>query len=104
MKITNMISQSDHDLLIELRTEMQNVRNDIKDLKDGTTARIKALEDSKVDLRDFKEIQKRVDEDMEGRLRKLEESKSVYNTSMLIYTAVGVTMIGLIIYHMFTGS
>jgi hypothetical protein len=104
MKITNMISQSDHDLLIELRTEMQNVRNDIRDLKDGTATRIKCLEDNKVDLKDFKEIQKKLDEDMEVRLRKLEESKSIYYTSMLIYTAVGVTMIGLIIYHMFTGA
>ena len=46
--------QSDHDLLIELRTEMRNVRNDIRSLTDGTTttlveleARVRSLEDTR---------------------------------------------------------
>lgn len=31
---------SDHDLLIELRTEMQGVRRDIKELTDGTAGKL----------------------------------------------------------------
>ena len=45
---------SDHDLLIELRTEMRGVRDDIKDLKDNTAGRLN---------------------DHEARLRQLEEQK-----------------------------
>lgn len=32
--------QSDHDLLVELRTEMRGMRNDIKELKEGTTEKL----------------------------------------------------------------
>jgi hypothetical protein len=32
--------QSDHDLLIELRTEMRGMRGDIKDLRNGTSDRL----------------------------------------------------------------
>jgi hypothetical protein len=32
--------QSDHDVLIELRTEMRGMRSDIKDLRNGTSERI----------------------------------------------------------------
>ena len=35
-----METTSDHDLLIELKTTMQLVRNDIQDLKNGTSAQI----------------------------------------------------------------
>lgn len=45
----NNLNTADHDLLIELRTEMKGMRNDIKDIKDGTTARIAALERDKED-------------------------------------------------------
>ena len=95
------MEQSDHDLLIELRTEMQNVRNDIKDLKDGTTLIIQALEQNKADLKMVEALQRTLNVDFEGRIKTLEGSKLVYYTSMLIYTAVGVTMIGLIIWHIF---
>jgi hypothetical protein len=95
------MTQTDHDLLIELRTEMQNIRNDIKELKDGTTSRIKNVEDGKVDKKDFDILSAKVNTDLEDRTRKLEESKGNYFTAMLIYTAVGVTMIGLILYHLF---
>lgn len=36
--------QTDHDLLIELRTEMRGVREDIKDMKDNTSQRLNSLE------------------------------------------------------------
>jgi hypothetical protein len=46
-----MPQSQDHDLLVELRTEMRGVRDDIKEIKDGTAAqlldhetRVRALE------------------------------------------------------------
>jgi hypothetical protein len=99
----NMINNDDHDLLIELRTEMQGIRKDIKDLKDGTTERISKLENDKTDKKEFDELYTKVNTDIETRVRSLESAKSFYMTSMVIYTAVGLTMISLIIYHMFKG-
>ena len=96
-------TNDDHDLLIELRTEMQNVRKDIKDLNDGTASRIKTLESDKVDRKDLDIIQKKVNEDHEVRIRALESSKTFYATSIIIYTAVGVSMIGIILFHIFKG-
>lgn len=96
-----MVKTTDHDLLIELRTEMQNVRNDIKELKDGTAMRIQTLEKDKADRYVVEQLQKVVNEDQELRIRKLEDSRSTYFTSMIIYNAVGVVMIGLIIWHLF---
>ncbi len=36
--------RTDRDLLVELRTEMRGVRNDIKELKDNTSQRLERLE------------------------------------------------------------
>jgi len=41
---------NDHDLLIELRTEMKGMRIDIRDLKDGTTQRLTEVEHSVIEL------------------------------------------------------
>lgn len=61
---TNM---SDHDLLITMHEQIKNVRNDIKDLKDGTGAklddhetRLRSLEENRVSSIDFKSTQKDV--------------------------------------------
>lgn len=59
---------NDHDLLIELRTEMRGMRADIKDIKEGTTARLTALENNKMDKTDSD----KVSEDFETRLRFIE--------------------------------
>lgn len=72
----------DHDILIELRTEMTNVRRDIKELADGTVKRIELLEKEKADRKEIEEIQKKINElqdkinkDIEVRTRSLEEAK-----------------------------
>ena len=95
------MKSEDHDLLIELRTEMQNVRRDIKELNDGISSRVKTLETDKVDQKDIDVLIEKVN-DNEIRIRALEAAKSFYMTSMVIYTAIGVSMIGLILYHLFT--
>ena len=40
---------TDHDLLIELRTEMRAVRVDLKEMRDNTTKRVDTLENEKED-------------------------------------------------------
>lgn len=45
---------NDHDLLVELRTEFRGMRTDIKDLKDGTAARLSILEKKTEDLETHK--------------------------------------------------
>jgi hypothetical protein len=68
-------NKEDHDLLVELRTEMRGVRSDIKDLKEGTTARIQTLERDKADRKEVEELQKHVNDNIETRVRNLEEAK-----------------------------
>jgi hypothetical protein len=45
----NLHKTSDHDLLIELRTEMRGMRNDLKELRDDSRDRIVTLEAQKID-------------------------------------------------------
>jgi hypothetical protein len=60
---------NDHDLLIELRTEMKAVRQDIKEIKDGTTDRLGKLEQDHVSKQDH--------QDHEIRIRRLEYSLAI---------------------------
>lgn len=46
----------DHDLLIELRTEMRGIRGDIKEIKDNSAERLNRLEDGKVDKADLDKL------------------------------------------------
>jgi hypothetical protein len=100
MKIPMKNASQDHDLLIELRTEVQNIRNDIKELKDGVAQRISSLETDKADRKSVEELQVKVNSDIETRVRVLENSKSNYYTMTIIYAGIGATMIGLILYHL----
>jgi hypothetical protein len=101
MKTPMKIGNQDHDLLIELRTEVQNIRNDIKELKDGVATRIASLETDKADRKVVEELQGKVNHDLEVRVRVLEGAKSNYYTMSVIYAGIGATMIGLILYHLF---
>jgi hypothetical protein len=51
---------TDHDLLIELRTEMQGVRSDIKELRDGTATRLSILENDRVTQKEFADHETRL--------------------------------------------
>lgn len=52
LRLVNSQSSSDHDLLIELKTLMGGVKDDIKDLRLNTTKRIDDLETGKLDIKD----------------------------------------------------
>jgi len=70
---------TDHDLLIVLKTKMEDLKQDIRDLKDGTSARIT---------------------NHEARLTSLEVSKTRQNTAMGIGIAILTTLVGLLSYHL----
>jgi threonyl-tRNA synthetase len=70
---SNIFTRDDRDLLIELKTQVGNIRADIKDLRDGTSQRIKNLETDKADKNMVEKIQEKVNNDIEVRIRKVEE-------------------------------
>lgn len=74
-KMDSQLAPNDHDVLIELRTEMRGVRSDIKDLKEDSAHRISLLEDNKIDKREVETMvaaSTKIHEDHERRIRKLE--------------------------------
>jgi pyruvate-formate lyase-activating enzyme len=70
----------DHDLLIELKTRLEALKNDIKDLKDGTSTQIN---------------------DHENRLNTLESAKSKQAIMITVIIALGFIATTLLVYHMF---
>lgn len=112
----NKNETNDHDLLIELRIEfreqMTAVRDDIKEIKDGTARRIQVLETEKADRKDIEAIQKRLNEDHEVRLKSIESKQSIYAETIRtqrnylrwytgVVVAIGTVISGLITYHIF---
>jgi SMC interacting uncharacterized protein involved in chromosome segregation len=82
-KVTNSLNiknSEDHDLLIELKTKMDDLKNQIKDLNDGTGKKIS---------------------DHEIRLNSLEKSKIVQNTMMTIGIGILALLTSIIVYHIF---
>ncbi len=68
--------QNDHDLLIELRTELRGLRTDVNDLKNGLDSRVKNLEDDKISKVTVMALKKEADivhKDHESRIRVLEK-------------------------------
>lgn len=63
-RTTDNSMPQDHDILIEIRTELGFVRTEVKDIKDNFAGKIKDLEDTKTGLD--------VSNDHEKRLRRLE--------------------------------
>lgn len=51
---------TDHDLLIELRTEMRGVRDDIQKLTDGTAQRLNTLENDHVSRKEYEDHETRI--------------------------------------------
>ncbi len=69
------IATSDHDLLIELRTEMKGMRQDIKTFSDDTKERLATLETKKLDKDEFNKFlidDTKKSDDHERRIRFIE--------------------------------
>jgi len=67
-----MSDTNDHDLLIELRTEMRGLRTDVTNLSSNTTERIKDLELTKFSSKEYAETWGKMINDHEARLRSVE--------------------------------
>ena len=105
--------REDRDLLVELKTEMGAVRNDIKGLRDVTSARILVLEKEKADRKELQivqdainEVQHTINNDIEKRLRHLEDTRvtivqgikdnAKYQTFLL---ALAILIFGILVWH-----
>jgi hypothetical protein len=78
LKVANVQSSNDHDLLIKLGEKMEGLKSDIKDIKNDSACKIA---------------------DHEIRVKKIENRMSALWIMVGIYTAVGATMIGLLLFH-----
>jgi hypothetical protein len=92
--VQNNRGGNDHDLIVELRVRMEDLKLAIKDLTDGTSKRIESLECNKLNIKDsypvvYKTGIENTINDHEGRLRKNE----VNITKILTYGSVLVVLI-----------
>lgn len=72
VKVLNVKSADDHDLLIELKTRMEGLREDIADLRGNVSLRL---------------------EDHEKRIASLEKSKD----SQTIWVTIGTSLVGILV-------
>jgi len=92
VKVTNIKGSDDHDLLIELRTNMNGLRDDIKTLKNGN-----------VPAKDFDELKDdfyKKNEKQDIKIEALENKTANYTITMVLYSIAVAFMIGLTLYHM----
>jgi hypothetical protein len=92
------MNENDHDLLIQIATKLDRAILDIKELKDNTTARVSALEEEKLNQRDFDTYKQEADardSDKEKRLRRLER------WGFMVVGVIGAVEIAIGIYQIF---
>lgn len=85
----NPVSSNDHDLLIELRTEMRSMRDEIKELKNGVVKRVENLENDKMSKEDAKSL---ITKDQFEPVKKL-----VYGCASIILSSVVIGLVYLVI-------
>ncbi len=102
---TSLVSNysADHDLLNRLDEKVEigfkTIQGDIKDLKDGTTKRIDDLEKDKADRHEMEMLQKKVNEDIEVRVREIEKftseakGKASQNSVIIVYVISIISII-----------
>lgn len=91
---------SDHDLLIELRTEMRGVRSDVKDLRDNTTKRVDDLENDKAnrdEMMNLKRDADKIHDDHETRLRNLEKDNDNFKGKYAIVGGIIVIIVSALV-------
>jgi hypothetical protein len=92
--------QEDHDLLIELRTEMKALRSDVKDLKDNTSKRVDALENEKIDRIEVTRLKNDADkihDDHEARIRAVEKLWENFTGKWAILAALATIMLSALV-------
>jgi hypothetical protein len=95
-------NREDRDLLVELRTEMTGVRNDIKELKDNTSDRLARVEQGKLDRTEYNRIQSddlTARQDHEDRIRNVETKVTrVLTWGSAAFVLLGIAEVALQIY------
>lgn len=71
-----MSKQNDHDLIIEIKTQLVDLTRQVRELKEGTLARIASLEKEKADRYELEVLQDKVNKDIEIRVRALENTEN----------------------------
>jgi len=77
VKVSNIKGADDHDLLIKLETKMDSLKEDIKDIKDGTSRHIS---------------------DHEQRIQIIEGKVSKFLITISLYSIAVAGLIGLVVY------
>ena len=90
---------SDHDLLIELRVTMKAVRDDIKELKSGTSTRIDTLETDKADRKEIDALQSVINNEIKKRLEEVEQDVNLNGNLFKAVLALGALILGLLCWH-----
>jgi len=91
---------SDHDLLIELRTEMRGVRQDVKDLRDNTAKRVDDLENQKMNREEvlrLKEDADKIHNDHEERIRALEKDNDNFKGKYVVIGGLAMIIISALV-------
>lgn len=88
-------NREDRDLLVELKTEMVALREDVKDLKDGVKMDIEFLKADKISRAEAVRIntdQQVINQDVETRMRTSEKKL----TQIITWGSAGVLILGII--------
>jgi hypothetical protein len=104
VKAKDSQTSTDHDQLIELKVLVVGIKNDIKNLSDGTATRITSLENEKLDLKDSYPVlyKQGVDQnlnDHETRLNTLESSHTKQTVLLSVGSGLMLFLVGLMIKH-----
>ncbi len=94
-------NREDRDLLVELKTTLSAVQIDIKEIKDGTAAKLRELETDKLSRQDATRVQVSNDERFNkhderlnthgAAIESLQESRIEFRTQMKTWAFVGGT-------------
>ncbi len=95
--VQSSMNMEDHNMLVSLNTKMEGLKEDIAELKNGTSSRIAQLEQEKVNTRDSYPVlyKPKVEEclaDHETRIRSVETSV----TRVMTYGSAGIILLGII--------
>lgn len=96
----DQVNSSDHDLLIELRTEMRGVRNDIQRLNNDTISQVKDLQSTKLDKEEFDRAMIDAEKKHESFVTRDEFEpikKLAYGAMTLVLGTVGAALLYLVI-------
>jgi len=95
VKVLSIKNADDHDLLIKLNTLMDGLKEDIRDLKSGTSLKIEDHENR------IKSVEIKTTNYTEERMKAIENKTSNYTITLSLLLLAVSGMISLILVHMF---